>query len=87
MIKAMKYKGFKSLCKLLIGMSFCFLAIRYGMMAQTTSVEAKSCSYCGSFDASHYPELSVGVINKGHGYRPLHKTWTSYVLSTEPLNI
>lgn len=83
----MKYKGFKSLCKLLIGMSFCFLSIGYGMMAQTTSVEAKSCSYCGSPDASPYPESSIGVINKGHGYRPLHKTWTSYVLSTEPLNI
>lgn len=67
----MKYKGFKSLCKLLIGMSFCLLSIGYGMKAQTTSVEAKSCSDCGSPDASPYPESAIGVINKGHGYRPL----------------
>lgn len=86
MIGAMKHKGFKSLCKVLAGITFCFLVVGCGMMFSSASVRASSHS-CGSSDVDPYPEASVGTINSSHGRHPLHKTWTFFVLSTEPLNL
>ena len=86
MIRAMKHKGFKSLCKVLAGITFCFLVVWCGMMFSSASVRASSHS-CGSTDINPYPSESVGTINSSKGKYPLHKTWTFYVLSTEPLNL
>lgn len=86
MIRAMKHKGFKSLCKVLAGITFCFLVVWCGMMFSSASVRASSHS-CGSTDINPYPSASVGTINSSKGKYPLHKTWTFYVLSTEPLNL
>lgn len=82
----MKHKGFKSLCKVLAGITFCFLVVWCGMMFSSASVRASSHS-CGSTDINPYPSESVGTINSSKGKYPLHKTWTFYVLSTEPLNL
>lgn len=82
----MKYKGFKSLCKVLAGITFCFLVVGFGMMFSSASVRASSHS-CGSTDINPYPSASVGTINSSKGKYPLHKTWTFYILSTEPLNL
>lgn len=86
MIGTMKNKGFKSLCNVLAGITFCFLVVGCGMMFSSASVRASSHS-CGSSDVDPYPEASVGTINSSHGRHPLHKTWTFFVLSTEPLNL
>ena len=54
MIEAMKHKGFKSsLCKVLAGITFCFLVVWCGMMFSSASVRASSHS-CGSSDVDPY---------------------------------